>query len=78
MAFFQAHVPLGAYPGEHRDLFAAEARHPSAAAARWQADVLGGQLGAAGGKEFTDRGSVVGRFHDFYATAASGVYRGLC
>jgi len=73
---FQTHIPLGTHPGEHRDFFAAQAWHPSTAPARRQADLLRSQLGAARSKEFTDRGSVVGRLHGFNATATFAAYGG--
>jgi hypothetical protein len=76
VSFFQTHVPLRTHAGEYRDFFPAEARDPAAAPARRQANILGSEFGAARGKEFTDRGPVVGRLHGFNATPAPDVYGG--
>ena len=54
VAPFQAGVVVGAHPGEHRDLFAAQALDPPSAAEEGHAGVFRGQPIPAGGEEVTD------------------------
>ncbi len=67
MPFLQAHVPLGAHTGQDGDLFAPQAGHAPPPAARLQPGLLRGDLGAPGGQELADLGSVV---HGINVTSA--------
>ena len=51
VAALEPGVVVDADPGEHGDLFAAQAGHPPVGAVGRQSDVLWGEAGAAGGEE---------------------------
>ena len=51
VAALQTGVVVDAHPGEHGDLFAAQAGHPPVGAVGRQSDVVWGDAGAAGGEE---------------------------
>jgi hypothetical protein len=59
VALLQPDVPVGADPGQDRDLFAPQSWHAPPTAACRQACLGGGDLGAPGGEELADLGSVV-------------------
>ena len=59
VALLQADVPVGADPGQHGDLLAAQPGHPPLAAAGGQPDLLGGELGPTGGQELANLSPVV-------------------
>jgi hypothetical protein len=65
VALLQADVPVGADAGEHGDFFAAQPGYAPPAGVR-EPDLLGGELGAAGGEEVADLGAVV---HGLHATS---------
>jgi hypothetical protein len=67
VALLQAVVPVGADPGQHGDLLAAQPGHPPAPGGR-QPDLGGGELGAAGGQEVANLGAVV---HGIHVTGGS-------
>ena len=73
VALLQADVPVGGHPGQDRHLFPPQTGYPSTAAAGRQPGLLRGDLGAAGGQELTDVGSVV---HTRKVTAPIGAEGG--
>jgi hypothetical protein len=57
--FLQPYVPLGAHPGQDGDLLAAQPGYAAAPVTRHQPGLFRGDLGAPGGQELADLGSVV-------------------
>jgi len=69
----QTHVPVGAHPGQHGDLFAPQAGHAAAAAAWQQPGLLRRELGPPRSEELADLRSVVHSSTVRRAVAGRGV-----